>query len=66
MDFCERPLKKDINNEISNWERRIREQTKHYTDFLRPISEYKRRIKMCQKEIAVIDEELRVKGGKVG
>ena len=51
-------LKKSIESEIANWERRIREQTKDYKDWLQPISEYQRRIRKCRKGISDIDEEL--------
>ena len=51
--------KKYLEFQVSNWERRVREQTEHYNPILRSVAEYRKRIKKCKKELGLIDAELK-------
>lgn len=51
--------KKSLEFERSNWKRRIEEQKRNYCDMLRPIAVYRRWLKYCEKEIAIIDAVLK-------
>ena len=53
--------------EKSNWERRIREKCTHELNpIYQPLKEYQRRIKKCEREIAVYDAELEERGEPIG
>ncbi len=54
--------KEKFEFEASNWERRVKEQTKKFNSLLRPINVYKRWLEYCEKEIAVIDKVLAERG----